>query len=408
MRILLVNNFHHILGGGDKAYFNCIDLLNKKGHDVIHFSAKHEKNFPSPFEKYFVSNTNFSHDQSILSKVQTAKSYLNNSDAPKQLQLLIDEQKPDIAHLHIFQSRLSSSFLPVFKKNNIPVVMHVHEYKLLCPIYKLKNNKGEICEKCCTGNFVNAAINKCNRASYLYSALAGFEAYYTNKKFNWLTHIDHFIMVSDFIKQKHIQYYPQIESKSTGIYNFIDTELLEQNNAHKNYFIYTGRVSSEKGLLTLIKAWQKFPNKILKIVGGGDYLNVLKEFVKEKKLGNVEFTGFVNHDELIKIVADAKFLVMPSEWYENNPLSVLESMALGTPVIGASIGGIPELVTGERGFLFQPGNVNDLAEVIEKAYAVSDNKYKAYSDNCRKFIENNMNEDIIYRKMLNIYQNLLH
>lgn len=408
MRILLINNFHHIFGGGDKAYFNCIDLLSKKGHDVIHFSAKHEKNFPSPFEKYFVSNTDFSHNQSIGSKVKTARSYLNNSEASKQLQLLIDEQKPDIAHLHIFQSRLSSSFLPVLKKNNIPVVMHVHEYKLLCPVYKLKNNKGEICEKCCSGNFVNAAIHKCNRESYLYSALAAFEAYYTSKKFNWLIHIDHFIMVSDFIKQKHIQYYPQIESKSTGIYNFINTELLKQKRGHKNYFVYTGRVSSEKGLLTLIKAWQKFPNIILKIVGDGDYLNVLKEFVSKNKMENVEFTGFLNSEEVLKIVADAKFLVMPSEWYENNPLSVLESMALGTPVIGASIGGIPELVTDDRGFLFQPGNVNDLVNVIEKAYAVSDNQYIAYSDNSRKFIEDNMNEDLIYRKMLKIYQNLLN
>jgi len=407
MKILQINNFHYIQGGSDKVYFDLIHLLRKKGHEVIEFSSLNPKNVPSDYEEYFVPEISFEENQSLASKYRAAKQYIRNTAAEEKLQKLIKDHRPDVAHLHIFQSRMSSSILPVLKRNNIPVVMHLHEYKMLCSIFTLMDKHTNVCEKCAGGNFANAFIKKCNRNSYLYSALSAYESYYTNKNYNWISLVDQFIMVSDFSRNKHIQYYPEIEEKSTRVYNAIKAGMVKPQQSHQNYFVYVGRLSNEKGVLTMLKAFKNFQNQKLKIIGTGSEEEMHKKFVAQNDLTNVEFLGFVNPEEVLSIVSQAKFLIIPSEWYETFGLTIIEAFSVGTPVIGASIGAIPELIDSSRGFLFEPKNISELEDKITKATAIKDKEYVTMSNNCSEFVSTNLNEELFYNEVEKIYQQLL-
>jgi glycosyltransferase involved in cell wall biosynthesis len=216
-------------------------------------------------------------------------------------------------------------------------------------------------------------------------------------------------MVSDFIRSKHIEYLPDIEIKSSRIYNFISSEDLPKSPIKEDYFVYTGRLSAEKGVDTLLKAWAKFPELKLKILGTGDYESELKRLAKKLQLENrVEFLGFHQSDRVLREVAGAKFLVIPSEWYENNPLSVIESMAVGTPVIGSDIGGIPELVTLDRGFLYKASDEVELVQMIKAAISFSPEKYSEMSMNGRKFVAEHMNKEHFYSQLMSVYKQLFN
>lgn len=398
MNILQIDKYFYLKGGAETVFFNTIDLLKENGHHVVPFCLKSKKNRESEYSKYFVDFPELS-ESSTFTKIKNISNFFYNTDSVKKLETLIQNEKPDIAHIHLLFNGISVSILPLLKKHNIPIVMTVHDYRLICPAYTFRNGKEEICESCLKNKrYIQCFTNKCSKGNLTNSLLLSLDSYFRDTFYNPLDYIDKFIFVSKFSQSKHIEANIKYKEKSVHLYNFTSDR---QTNIEekKNYLLYIGRISEEKGIQTLIKAQQLVPNVDIKIVGTGPLLNDLK-----KNYPNVSFLGFKEGKVLEQLIKEAKFTIVPSEWYENNPLSVIESMMSGTPVIGSNIAGIPELIKDKHdGFLFQTRNFNNLAEVIKEAISLSKEDYKKMSDSAYKFAIENFSKEAHYKRLKEIY-----
>lgn len=398
MNILQIDKYFYLKGGAETVFFNTIDLLKENGHHVVPFCLKSKKNRESEYSKYFVDFPELS-ESSTFTKIKNISNFFYNTDSVKKLETLIQNEKPDIVHIHLLFNGISVSILPLLKKHNIPIVMTVHDYRLICPAYTFRNGKEEICESCLKNKrYIQCFTNKCSKGNLTNSLLLSLDSYFRDTFYNPLDYIDKFIFVSKFSQSKHIEANIKYKEKSVHLYNFTSdrrTNIEEK----KNYLLYIGRISEEKGIQTLIKAQQLVPNVDIKIVGTGPLLNDLK-----KNYPNVSFLGFKEGKVLEQLIKEAKFTIVPSEWYENNPLSVIESMMSGTPVIGSNIAGIPELIKDKHdGFLFQTRNFNNLAEVIKEAISLSKEDYKKMSDSAYKFAIENFSKEAHYKRLKEIY-----
>ena len=395
------------MGGSEKVYFETAELLKEKGHTVIFFSAKEEKTVEGPGKEFFIKAPDYK-SKSIIDKVFNIGRFIYSVEAKRNLEQLILQEKPDIAHLHIFYGNLTSSILPVLKKQGIPTVMSVHEYRMLCPVYLMLDQKNEICELCAGGNYLHTITKKCNKGSLPNSIVSASECYIRDRFFSYEKLIDHFIMVSQFIKDKHLQYKPSLKNKITQLYNFIDLNCYSSQASMGKYYLYIGRLSHEKGIETLIEAFTHFPDLTLKIAGDGPIRSEVENFVAQNNMKNIEFLGFLNQNQIRTIQADAKFIIVPSEWYENNPMVIIESLAMSKPILGANIGGIPELVNeGHNGFLFQPNNINSLISSIQKAEQLDDTRYLQFCKNARLFAEKMFGKEQHYVSLMKLYNKLL-
>jgi len=253
-------------------------------------------------------------------------------------------------------------------------------------------------------------VKRCSKGSALESFVMAAEMYFRNVFFPPVKNLDGVIYVSNFSKQKHLQYNDGF-SKVPGIvlHNFVaekNSDFLAQNK--RGYFLYFGRLSHEKGLHTLIEAFRQMPAASLKIVGTGPEEKELIDYVRRNKILNVEFMGYKTGDKLKKIVSEASFVIVPSECYENNPMTIIEAYSMGVPVIGASIGGIPEIMPdGKTGFLFVPKDVESLKYAVLRANQLNDQKYKSMSDNALQFAAVNFDESLYYQKLINFYEKVL-
>ena len=405
MRILLINNSHTIIGGADRVYFNTGKLMEENHQDVLYFSTYDEENEATPFSKYFVKVSN-KRNANFTSKISGVKDYVYNKEAYSNLCKQIKEFKPDIAHIHLFCGGLSSSILKALKINNVPIVQTVHDYRLLCPANALLDSKNQICEKCINKSYYQCSLKKCVDGNFFYSTTVAVEAYYRKYIINPLDYIDHFVFVSQFSQLKHIEFDLRYSTKSSHLFNF--TTIPEKYSSGKKgeYFLYFGRLSKEKGLVTLIKAATK--TKIpLKIVGSGSMYDEILELTRENTL--VEILGHQSGETLTGLITKASFILVPSEWYENNPMTVLEAFALGKPVIGARVGGIPEIVNdGKTGFLFDSRNINDLVRIILKAQQLGESEYLEMSSNARLFAQSFFSSEAHYQNLIEIYSKLMH
>lgn len=400
MKILQINNFHYRRGGSEAVYFNTAELLKKNGHDVIFFSGILLANLPCEQSKYFVSNIN------DIPRWKGLQNYFYNREAKDKLETLIMVEKPDIAHAHLFWGNISPSIFSVLKKHKIPLIHTAHDYRMVCPAYTFTDISGNVCEKCHGKHFYWCAVKRCSKGSALESFVMAAEMYFRNAFFPPVDNLDGIIYVSNFSRQKHLEFNPQFSRvPALVLHNFVaesNTAFLSQDT--RKYFLYCGRLSHEKGLYTLIAAFQQLPDLPLKIVGTGPEEEELAGFVASNKIKNVEFAGFKTGDALKKLVSEASFVVVPSECYENNPMTVLEAYSMGVPVIGANIGGIPEiLLDGKTGLLFEPKNVTDLKNVLLRASKISMREYKAMSDCALQFAAENFNESLYYQKLIDFY-----
>lgn len=396
MRILQINNNHYRKSGTDSVYLNTIELLRKKKQEVIPFSFADSQNLEEKNDNYFVK-------KGFLSKT-FGKFY--SISAKKNIEKLIIEKKPDIAHFHNIIGGLSLAILPILKKYNVPIVVTMHGFKYLCPAYVFINGKGNICEDCKTGKYINCFINNCAPEGRVKSLALALESYARDFLLPFTKYIDKYIFLSKFYLEKYAEFYPEIKSRSTFFYNFINeiNNLSENNFVKGDYFLFFGRLDREKGVKTLLAAFEKIPSVKLKIVGGGE----LENFVSANKLANVEYLGYQNWDNLIKYIKKSSFVIIPSECYENNPMTIIESYSLGKPVIGSKIGGIPEIIKeDETGFLFEMKNIEQLRKTIMKANEVSEKFYKTMSQNSIKFAKDNFSSDLYYKKLMEVYNSII-
>jgi glycosyltransferase involved in cell wall biosynthesis len=358
MKILLANKFYYLRGGAEVYVINLENLLRKQGHEVAVFSMQHPQNFPSAYENYFPKEVDFIHIK--LRDFFTYVSRPLGSKAVKDKFLrLLESFCPDVVHLNNIHSQLSPIIAKIAHEKGIKIVWALHDYKMLCPRYDCMRN-GQPCRLCYVDKRMVIRYS-CLKNNFLASILAYWEAKRWNRK-KIEEYTTTFICPSDFLRNEMIRggFNPQ---KLIRVNNFIDVAKITQPvcRSKENYYCYVGRLSPEKGLNTLLKAASELPYK-LRIIGSG----ILKQDLRQKYPSeNIVFEGYKSWNEIEMITGKAMFSVISSEWFENNPLAILESLALGTPVLGARIGGIPELIKeNENGLLFEPGNGDDLKSKI--------------------------------------------
>ncbi len=393
MKILLANKFYYRRGGDCIYMLNLEKLLKAHGHEVAVFAMDYPENLDTPWKKYFPKN---------MSKLMAFTRPFGAHEVKSTFKKLLDDFKPDVVHLNNVHTQLSPVMAELAHQRGIKVVWTLHDYKLLCPRYDCLKNGNTICETCFSGDKKACLDNKCMKGSKLASFIGYKEAVTWNRE-RLEACTDVFICPSQFMADKMVQG-GFSKSKMQTLCNFIDVEKCKFSSTDgtdytddvellpkkEDYYCFIGRLSHEKGAKTLIEAANQLPYKLV-IIGGGPLMEELKSVAHT----NIKFVGFKQWDDIKQLVGKARFSVIPSEWYENNPLSVIEAQCLGTPVLGANIGGIPELTD----YTFSSGNIADLRLKIEKMW----NSKLAYQQ-IASDAQHRYDAETYYDKLINIYK----
>ena len=402
MKILMVNKYHYLKGGSEKYYFDLAKLLEENGHEVAFFSMENEKNIKTENKEYFVEEI----DLNSNNKLKALQVIYSNKNRKKMEQALKDF-KPDIVHINNFQRQLSSSIITPIKKMNIPIVFTAHDVQAICPAITMLDSEKNICEKCKKGKYINCVKKKCIKNSSLKSILGAIEGVYYRIKKIYIKKIDLIITPSEFYKTKLIEDGIK-ENKIKAIHNFIDTKQYEVENKDEGYALYFGRLTKEKGILNLVNAFSKTNSGILYIAGEGEEKENIERLIKENKLEDrVKLLGFLNSFEIKEYIRKCKFVVVPSIWYENCPYSIIETLAIGKPLIGSNLGGITELIQdNENGFIFNYNNIEDLTNKMNQLFE-SDSLVEKFSKYSKELADKLYSKESYYNKIIEIYNNLL-
>lgn len=384
-------------------------LLESKGHSTVIFSMNHPKNFDCDYSRYFVDYINYAEEvknKNISSGIKVLKKTLYSKEAREKIEILLRNEKPDIAHLQNIHHHITPSILYVLKKYNIPIVWTLHDYTIICPNTSFIAN-GRICERCKKRKYYWPPIIRCKKGSFAASSVAAFETL-LHRLMGVYNLVDIFITPSRFLRNKFIEYgFPP--ERFVHVEHFIDFPVIKEQGTNEDYYLFVGRIAEEKGVKTLIDAALTVNRCHLKIAGGGPLFEEMLEYIKQHdKKGIIECLGHTSRQELHELYMKCKFIIVPSEWYENAGLIIFEAFACGKPVIGANIGGIPEFVKhNERGLVFEAGNAKKLREAIEQLLDNPDAAV-AMGENARDFISRKLNPEIHYNKIINLYNNLLN
>lgn len=362
MKVLIVNKFYYNRGGDCVCSINLERMLRENGFDTAVFSMQYKDNIPTGYSDLFAKEVEFS--GGLGNRLKAACRIFGGESVKKSFAKVLERFRPDVVHFNNIHSYISPVVVEMAKKYGAKTVWTLHDYKLICPSYSCLHNKS-ICEKCVGGSKFNVVKSRCMKGGLPGSILAYLEAGYWNRD-RLQKSTDVFVCPSRFMAGMMIKdgFDPL---KLKVICNSVPksmVENLEIRKERKPYYLYVGRLSKEKGVETLLSAAKNLPYE-LKIAGGGPLFESLKSTYASDR---IEFLGHLSPSEVKRYVAEAKFTVMPSECYDNNPLSVIESLCLGTPVVGAKIGGIPELVTPDCGYLFRSGDCDSLGRTIETAW----------------------------------------
>ena len=363
MRILMVNKFLHPNGGSETYIFKLGAYLQANGHEVQYFGMDHADRVVGNQVDAYTESMDF-HGGSMLSKLLYPIKTIYSVDARRKIRRVLDAFQPDVCHLNNFNYQLTPSIILGIRKwekdsgHRCRIIYTAHDYQLVCPNHMCHNPNTHVnCEKCLHGSFLNCTKGKCIHGSTLKSLIGSAEALLWNA-YGVYKELDTIICCSHFMKTK-LDTVPVLKDKTVVLHNFV--ERTEQMSVEKKaYILYFGRYSQEKGIATLVEVAKQLPHISFVFAGSGPLEELLNG------IPNIYNVGFKSGEALEKLIREAKFTVYPSEWYENCPFSVMESQLYGTPVLGADIGGIPELIHFEHGSqLFESGNAQDLREKIE-------------------------------------------
>ena len=397
MKVLLINNCHFRRGGAETVYFETAELLLKAGHKVVFLSFEDENNIHTGQPEYFVRRENF---------FKSVIAYFSNKSAARVIEEVIEKEKPDIAHAHLMWGGMTASIIPVLHKHGIPLVHTAHDYRMICPAYTFKNGRGEICEKCKGEHDAECVKNRCCKGSLVQSAIMAAEMKYRNVRWHPAKVLDGIIYVSQFARNKHLEIDPLFaKTKSFVLYNCTN-KAANKEKCRGDYFLYFGRLSHEKGVEMVIDVFRQSPGQRLIVVGTGPLEGTLKN--NSAGSSQIEFWGYKKGKELQKIISDANFVIVPSQWYENNPMTIVESYALGTPVIGSDLGGIPEIINdGATGYIFNHESRDSLMDIINAATNITDQEYLNMTENARTFYNNNFTKDGYAAKLVGFYKEVI-
>ena len=377
MKILLANKFYYRRGGDCIYTMNLEKMLKEKGHEVAVYAMQYPENEKSEWSRYWPTN---------MTKLDAFTRPFGARQVVKGFTRLMDDFKPEVVHLNNIHTQLSPVIAKIAHEKGARVVWTLHDTKLVCPCYTCTRD-GKWCTECFTDK--KAVIRHRCMPGGLPGAVIGYlEAQKWNKEV-LQEYVDLFLPPSKFMMDTCVEggYSPE---KFRVLCNFIDVTKVkglkgeEVKGLKGDYYVYLGRVNEVKGVRTLCKAAAQLDKKLI-VIGGGELLPELQEAYKDCK--QIEFKGQMQWEEFMPILRGARFMVLPAEWSENNPLTVIESQSLGTPVLGARIGGIPELIDeGLSGMTFTSGDVEDLKDKIIKMFnhefnydAIAKNAIERYS-----------------------------
>jgi glycosyltransferase involved in cell wall biosynthesis len=366
MTLLLVNKYHFIKGGAERYYLDLGKRLSARGDRVVYLSMQHPENVPAGEGDAFVEGVDYRARMGVFSRLRHALRSIYNGEAARAAHGIVRRSRPRIAHLHNVYHQLSPSVIRALDADGIPVVQTLHDYKLICPAYLLMT-QGEVCERCRGGRYFETYRHRCLLDSKGASFVAMAEAY-LHRWLRTYEKVRTFICPSRFMMEKVASF--GIDPKRlVHLPYFLPIDRYQPGQRGAPYYVYAGRLSREKGMATLLEAHARLPRSRipLRVLGDGPMRGVLETRKEELGLDDVTFEGYQKAEDLNAIIGGALFAAVPSEWYENYPFAILEAFALGRPVLGTRIGGIPELVRdGETGLTASPGDPNDLAEGIAK------------------------------------------
>ena len=410
MRILLVNYRYFISGGPEKYMFNIKKMLEDNGHEVIPFSILSTKNVETEYSKYFVEpigNLDAVYFSEVKKTPKTVWQMVTRSiysiEVKKAIQKEIKDVKPDLVYVIHFVNKLSPSVITGAKQLGVPVVLRLSDYFLLCPRFDFLYQK-KICEDCLKYGYKACIKKSCVQGSKAASIIRviSMKVHSLLKVYD---KVDAFITPSEFLKKKLIDNgFPS--EKINCIPTFTTSKAVVGKCIIGTYGLYFGRITQEKGVEIIIKAYEQMPEKQLKIMGDDTTEEgvKLKEYVKKHKLTNIEFLGFKSGTELEEIIKGSKYTLIPSIWYDNLPNTALESFQYSKPVIASDIGSLPELVKdGYNGFLFAPGDYMDLIAKI-KLFEDDEKCVIEMGKNSRRRLEDRFAPNLHYNALMDVFE----
>lgn len=442
MRVLLVNKFWYPKGGSERYTFLLKDLLESHGHEVVPFAMEDERNLSTPWAEFFAPHVDFwgehpndpntirmirirpEHPHSWHSDIfvdsdahliKKLKTVLWNRVAAERLDALLQEWKPDIAHLQNFSHQISPSILPVLARHGIPIVWTLHDYELLCPNYRMYT-KGSPCERCKSHRYWNAVRFNC-MGSCAASVAAVLEHAYHAMNGVYRKYVDAVIAPSRFLAGKLAEW--GWKGKVEVIPNFIKSDANDANgrandansdSRHSDAFVdsdvhpvlFVGRLQEEKGIEDFMEAAERCPEIAFAIIGDGPLSGEVRKRMTRVK--NLVWQGVLPVEETAKRIAAARIVVVPSRWYENAPYVVLEAMAAGIPVIATCIGGLPELVReNETGLLVPPRDAEALAVAVQTLYS-DPLRCRTMGDRAQEIARTEYGPDRHYERITGVYR----
>lgn len=370
------------------------------GWEVVPFSMQHMDNDSTPWGSHFVEEIEFGNDYSLLKKLVSVPKVVYSLEAKKKLRKLLQIIKPNVCHAHNIYHHISPSILSVLKEKNIPTFITLHDLKLACPAYTMLSHDG-VCERCKDGSMFNVVKHKCIKKSRVLSSVIYIESLLHSSLNSYVKNTVKLIAPSKFYIEKFVEW-GFARDHFVHIPNFVDIQSQPASSNVGNSFLYFGRLSPEKGLITMLEA-AALAKASVSIVGQGSMESELMVIAKRLNV-DVQCFGYLSGEQLYDKIRQARAIVLPSEWYENAPLSLMESYALAVPVIGAAIGGIPELIKeGETGLTFTSGSSESLAEAMKKISGLSDSQVRRMGESGRDWMLTEYTAEIYTKRLIELY-----
>jgi glycosyltransferase involved in cell wall biosynthesis len=399
-RVLMVNKFHYPRGGAEHYMFRLAGMLEEHGVESVYFAMHHPRNLPASTDRFFVSEVDFEHPpDGVTGRAAVAGRAVYSLEARRKMSALLAAEPVDLAHIHNIYHQLSPSLLAPLRRHGLPVVMTVHDFKLVCPVYSLQSN-GEICERCVGGSLRNAVSLRCNRRSLTGSLLVAGESWVHRRMSLYEDGIDLFVTPSSFARDRLVAGGYDAE-RIRVVPNFVDPARFEPRTQAGDGFLYFGRLSREKGPDVLIRA-AAGTDLPVRLVGEGPAGEELRALAAELGV-DAEFLGYRQGEELAEIVRSARAVVMPSRCHDNCPLAVIEAMAWGKPVVGSRVGGIPELVRDGREGLLVPHDDPDALRAALRRLHDSPEVAERFGTSARRRVEERYTQDAHAEAMWDVY-----
>jgi glycosyltransferase involved in cell wall biosynthesis len=400
VKVLLANKFFFGNGGSEAVMFHERDFLRASGVQVVDFAMDDPRNRPSPYASTFVKNQSYAGGAGNgTSRLRTAWNLIHSSEAVHKIGAVIEQTQPDLVHCHNIYHQLTPSIIGAAKRRGVPVVLTLHDYKPVCPTY-LRLRDGHVCSECLEHGFSRVVRNRCAEDSLFKSGLLYVEAVVQRLLGNY-EKLDAIIAPSTFMRDSVARRFPV--EKVAVIHNGVDIESTRASDEDGNYALYLGRLSSEKGIETMLEAHSSIAERVPLVVAGTGQM----EGELRARFPRARFVGHLTGKDLEQTIRCASLVVVPSNWYENCPMSVLEAMAFGKAVVGSAIGGIPELVVhGETGLLFPAGDVDALQRCLMDLMANREMRRK-FGIAGRKRVEENFSLERHNTALMRLYERVI-